>query len=138
MDREEVDMEPIDEPEPEPDLDPSVAGTRFSQLSTQSQPSTFELELEALAKRQSVASSAPQTRLPALLGSRIPDPILASWLRAPLAPFDPAADDLVFQQIDLDYYIGAPLTFAGIICSIYSLSRPVLISIDELKVSLMR
>lgn len=31
------------------------------------------------------------------------------WLRPPVGPLDPAVDKLLFQQMDLDHYMGDPI-----------------------------
>ncbi|CAI7902383.1 unnamed protein product [Closterium sp. NIES-53] len=38
-------------------------------------------------------------------------PLLAKWRRQPVADFDPRATDIVFQQLDIDYYLTSDSPF---------------------------
>ncbi|GJP75446.1 hypothetical protein CLOP_g5892 [Closterium sp. NIES-67] len=38
-------------------------------------------------------------------------PLLAKWRRQPVADFDPRASDIVFQQLDIDYYLTSDSPF---------------------------
>ncbi|XP_038073586.1 DNA polymerase delta catalytic subunit-like [Patiria miniata] len=83
-------------------------------------PSTFEEELALLEKVEAEMSQASsvgsqQSTPPGSRGGSIPASSKLApywnpkWIRPSLPPPDPSKDAIVFQQIDLEHYIGSPI-----------------------------
>ncbi|XP_043915313.1 DNA polymerase delta catalytic subunit [Protopterus annectens] len=77
-------------------------------------PSQFEEELafldevEAEMAVENRESQIPSEILP--IGSLTSDVQNTRWLRPPLPKIDPLKDVICFQQIELEYYVGSPVT----------------------------
>ncbi|XP_043230281.1 DNA polymerase delta catalytic subunit-like isoform X1 [Amphibalanus amphitrite] len=81
------------------------ASKRFRGEDEDAPMSTFEEELALLESEESELIASEDSLQPAPESQEVD----ARWSRPALPPLDPAADDITFQQMETDYYLGYPL-----------------------------